>query len=153
MDGAGCFFEGRHQRAVKPQWGDSVTCVRIAEEGMFLLRGNKLKCCFPGDSSDRESDINQSLGCKSYRVCKLIMVLYLFLNRLRQFLSRASWLTQQMSGNQGGMSGRRAEQQGVERGQALPVSAQRVVLVPSQSPLDHQHFVQPAQYFLVKRCF
>lgn len=67
----------------------ALTRMRIAEEGRFLLRGNKLKCCFPVDSSPNiQSDINQRLGCKSYRACKLVTVVYSFLNNLRQFLSR-----------------------------------------------------------------
>lgn len=65
MDGAStaCFFEGRHQRAVK------LLCVgcwgRVAQ---FLLRGNKQKYCFSLkiSSSNRESDIKRRLGCKSF---------------------------------------------------------------------------------------
>lgn len=53
-----------------------------------LLTGNKLKCCFPvGSSPNTESDINRRLD-SSYHTCKLVMVVYLSLNNLRQFLSR-----------------------------------------------------------------
>lgn len=53
-----------------------------------LLIGNKLKCCFPvGSSPSIESDINWRLD-SSYHACKLVMVVYLSLNNLRQFLSR-----------------------------------------------------------------
>lgn len=70
----------------------ALTCVRISEEGRFLLRGNKLKCCFPVDSSPNiQSDINRRLGCKSYHACKLVTVVYSFLNNVRQFLSRVLW--------------------------------------------------------------
>lgn len=67
----------------------ALTRMRIAEEDKFLLRGNKLKCCFPVDSSPNiQSDIKQRLGCKSYHACKLVTAVYSFLNNLRQFLSR-----------------------------------------------------------------
>lgn len=94
MDGTskGCFLEERHQRAVKLLWEDSITRIRIAEEGRFLLGGNKVKCCFPvGSSSTIQSDINWRLSCKSYHACKLVTVVYSFLNNLRQFLSRVLW--------------------------------------------------------------
>lgn len=35
MDGKSCFFEERHQRALKLLWEGSVTCMWIAEEGRF----------------------------------------------------------------------------------------------------------------------
>lgn len=58
----------------------------------ILLIGNKLKCCFPvGSFPNIESDINWRLDCKLYHACKLVTVVYLSLNNLRQFLSRVLW--------------------------------------------------------------
>lgn len=54
MDGTStaCFFLRKDTR------GQLSCCVRVAEEGMFLLRGSKQKCCFPLKSPLlKESDI------------------------------------------------------------------------------------------------
>lgn len=81
------FFCSRAAEGSCPAAGRQVMCMGTAGEGRLLLKGNKLNCCFPVDSSPKIlSDIKQGMGCKSDHTCKLSTVVSLFLSNL--FLSR-----------------------------------------------------------------